>query len=284
MKIHPAPQGTQEWLDARLGLPTSSQFHRIVTPAKLAPAKGATTYLHELLSEWLTGIPSSDAQSRYMERGNVLEAKARGWYGFETDTEPVEVGLCLTDDPSSLINSSRGDCGFGRFATPADVAMRLNERFPFEGNGERFFTMIYSLFDLETSRLTFCCAGHPGPIRVTRNGETEAMESPALMIGVTPDPRYENTSVELRPGDRLYFYSDGIIEQGDADAELFGRDRLCRTLAAARGRTLQESVDSVVADLSEWAVRDSFDDDLSLVGIEWRGQDDGDSAARAAHG
>ncbi len=188
-------------------------------------------------------------------------------------------GLQLTDDPSSLINSSRGDCGFGRFGTPADVAMRLNERFPFEANGNRFFTMIYSLLDLETGRLTFCCAGHPGPIRVTRNGETEAMESPALMIGVEPDPHYENTSVELCPGDRVYFYSDGIIEQGAADAGLFGKDRLCRTLAAARGRTLQESIDSVVADLSKWADRNSFDDDLSLVGIEWRGPDD-----RAAHG
>jgi sigma-B regulation protein RsbU (phosphoserine phosphatase) len=196
----------------------------------------------------------------------------------------VARALAPSSDPSSIINSSRGDCGFGRFAAPADVATRLNERFQFEANGRRFFTMIYCLFDLETSRLTFCCAGHPGPIRVTRDGEVDAIEAPGIIVGITPDPDYENTSVDLRPGDRFYFYSDGIIEQASVDAELFGGDRLCDVLVAARGGTLPESVDSVVATLCAWAHRGDFDDDLSLIGIEWRGPGGGDPDARASHG
>ena len=98
MKIHAAQQGTDEWLAARLGVPTSSQFSRILSPAKLKPSASASGYAHDLLAEWLTGLQTDTASSAFMQRGTDLEHRARDWYAVETDTEPVEVGLCLTDD------------------------------------------------------------------------------------------------------------------------------------------------------------------------------------------
>lgn len=98
MRIDQHEQGTEGWRLARCGLPTSSNFHRIVTPAKLKPSSAQKGYAHELLAEWLTGIPTDSGSSAFMERGTEMEGRARGWYSFEYGVEVVEVGLCLSDD------------------------------------------------------------------------------------------------------------------------------------------------------------------------------------------
>jgi sigma-B regulation protein RsbU (phosphoserine phosphatase) len=182
----------------------------------------------------------------------------------------VARSLWLTDD-RSVILSTDGDQGFGRFARPSAVATDLNRRFPFKANGQRFFTLIYGLLDLHTGRLTFCCGGHPGPVRVQRDGTVEVKESPSFMVGVTPDPGYEDETLELSPGDRFYFFSDGVLEQMAPDGAQFGSERLIEALRAGRDETLSKSIDHVVHDLVQWAGRDGFDDDLSLLAIEWEG-------------
>jgi len=101
MKISPHAQGTQEWKDARLGIPTSSQFHRIITAKHLKLSEQRHKYRAELLSEWLTGLPHDGGVSGpYLDRGTELEPMARDWFAVEYDTDPVEVGLCTTDDGS----------------------------------------------------------------------------------------------------------------------------------------------------------------------------------------
>ena len=108
-------QGSQEWLDLRLGIPTASQFHRIITPKTMKPSSSIDDYIHELIAEWATGGPlDEDANtSLFMDRGKLLEADAVAWYEFEHDTTVDRVGFCTTDDgrvgcsPDGLI----GDVG-----------------------------------------------------------------------------------------------------------------------------------------------------------------------------
>lgn len=97
MKIHPAPQGSDEWRAARLGLPTASNFHRIITPTG-KPSASSTKYLADLLSEWFFEAQASDYESEFMVRGTEMEAEAVRWYEWESDRTTEAVGLCLTDD------------------------------------------------------------------------------------------------------------------------------------------------------------------------------------------
>ena len=92
------------------------------------------------------------------------------------------------------------------------------------------------------------------------------------MVGITPDPEYQDEAIALRPGDRLYFFSDGILEQLSPSNDQFGNERLFDALRDGRAGQLDESVDRVIDRLSTWAQRDNFDDDLSLLAIEWSGQ------------
>jgi len=114
-------QGSEEWHFARLGIPTASQFSRILTPAKREYAKGAETYMHELLAEWLTGIPFGSESSGFMERGIDQEAKAVEYYEFERNVTVSRVGVCLRDD--KLVGCSpdflEGDDSGGEVKVPS---------------------------------------------------------------------------------------------------------------------------------------------------------------------
>lgn len=91
-------QGSPEWHAARLGLPTASQFDRILTPKTRKLAAGADGYMHELLAEWLTGEAMGPESRLFIERGTGLEASAVAWYEFQKDIETDAVGVCLRDD------------------------------------------------------------------------------------------------------------------------------------------------------------------------------------------
>lgn len=180
--------------------------------------------------------------------------------------------LWLSDDPTSVVLKGTDTSHFGRFASPATVMTRLNQHFPFAANGDRFFTMIYSLLDVHTGELTFCCAGHPGPIRVNRDHSVDAFETSSHIVGIIPDPEYTDETLDLKPGDRVYFYSDGVPEQFSASKEHFGETRFANVLRRGHDLSLQDCIDSGVGELAKWAGTHDFNDDVSILGYEWVGR------------
>lgn len=92
------PQGGHDWIHARLGIPTASQFDRLITPKTGKPSAAADGYLDELLAEWLIGEPLDDELTVWMERGRDLEDSAIRFYEGLHDTDTTECGFCLTDD------------------------------------------------------------------------------------------------------------------------------------------------------------------------------------------
>ena len=113
MIILDCEQGTQAWTEARLGIPTASEFSRIVTPTgKLSAARDG--YMAELLAEWALGQPVSEFMGTdWTERGHMLEDAAREYYGVIRDVEPRTVGFLYRDEsrtcgasPDSLVGSN----------------------------------------------------------------------------------------------------------------------------------------------------------------------------------
>ena len=78
-------QGSEQWLNCRIGIPTSSKFHTIITPSgKITTGETRRTYLMQLLAERLTGELTQTFVSASMERGTNLEPRAKSWYQFTT--------------------------------------------------------------------------------------------------------------------------------------------------------------------------------------------------------
>lgn len=93
-------QGTSLWRELRCGIPTTSQFSRIVTP-KGEPSKSDEMYLFELLGERLTGDPTDHITTEWMDRGKDLEAEAIRFYQFTRDVETEPVGF-ITNDAQTI--------------------------------------------------------------------------------------------------------------------------------------------------------------------------------------
>ena len=120
LKILEAEQGTQEWLDARLGRPSASQFYKLITTSG-KPSASADDYISEMIAERITGESEPIYVNEWMQRGTELEPEARATYEFIHGVDVKEVGFILDDSgefgcsPDGLV----GDDGGVEFKCPA---------------------------------------------------------------------------------------------------------------------------------------------------------------------
>ena len=90
-----------------------------------------------------------------------------------------------------------------------------------------------------------------------------------LPIGMFEEASYEEASLTLAPGDRLYFYTDGVIEALDASGDEFGSPRLLAEIARWRHRPLREGLDGIAEAVRQWC-DGRLRDDVSLLAVERR--------------
>ncbi len=151
---------------------------------------------------------------------------------------------------------------------PAQVATRLNALYPMASNGNHYFTMIYGLLDIHTRKFRFTVAGHPGPILVRTGRKPERLKISGFAIGMIEGVNYEESVIELQPGDRLYLHSDGVTEEINACKEQFGDQRLLPAIAAGQALNLREAVDSLVQNVVAWRGEEHLHDDVSILAVE----------------
>jgi sigma-B regulation protein RsbU (phosphoserine phosphatase) len=159
------------------------------------------------------------------------------------------------------------DPASGGIGPPAMVAARLNDRYPMAAQASRYFTLAYGVLDPATGTFRYVCAGHPGPV-VIRDGVVESADLPNFPIGIVPRAEFDEAAIELRPGDRLYLHSDGLLEETSPQQEQFGRDRLHAQLLATRDQPLSRSVDALVEAVVAWRGGDALSDDATVLAVE----------------
>lgn len=113
MRCIDCEQGSDEWIYARLGIPSASMYGKIITTQGKWSTQ-ADTYINQLVAEKLTGEQTPFYQNEHMARGTELEPDARKMYEFIKDVEVQEVGFCLHDtleagaSPDGLISEDGG--------------------------------------------------------------------------------------------------------------------------------------------------------------------------------
>ena len=100
-------QGTEEWLIARLGIPTATGIENIVTPTG-KKSSSQIKYMSELIEESILGLQDSGYRSAFMERGNQLEPLARSAYEFLTGNAVKQVGGVYLNEKKELMVSPDG--------------------------------------------------------------------------------------------------------------------------------------------------------------------------------
>lgn len=123
MIFHDIAQGSGEWEQARIGIPTASEFDRVVTPlGKLSKSKTTKSFMHALIAEKLLNRPLKSLEGlEWAERGKELEAEAARFYVGITGTEVLHGGFFTTDDGEAGASPDRriGNDGLLEIKCPA---------------------------------------------------------------------------------------------------------------------------------------------------------------------
>lgn len=174
--------------------------------------------------------------------------------------------LLSAHDPDSVLVMGAGDDGIRRPAPPATVATRLNERFGWNPATGQFITMFYAIVDAATRELTYVSAGHPGAIRLGRSVAASILDVSGMLIGL--GDTYEQQVVQLDAGDRVYLYTDGVVEAMSPEGQQFGKARLIQSVQRHLDVPLHDSVTALVGELQAWGGGLPAQDDVSVLAFE----------------
>lgn len=218
-------------------------------------------------------IPGLDLAVRYRPVGHgaeiggdfydVFEAQEGSWVVAIGDV--CGKGVAAADLTGLARDTIRGLSI--RERSPRRVLHVLNEVVLRRGEETRFLTVAMARLDIEQAgvRMRVACAGHPPPLLLRRDGSVEQAGTPALILGLFPEIDPVDADIELRPGDALVLYTDGVIEAHGPDG-LYGEGRLRRLLAAGgAGVDADALAEAIVDDVDQYRPGPSQDDVAIVV-------------------
>jgi phosphoserine phosphatase RsbU/P len=153
---------------------------------------------------------------------------------------------------------------------PAVILSHLNDELAEQNARGMFVTVQCAVFDLRRGRVTVAGAGHHSAV-VLSDGRCPRLAFPSSgrVAGLSRGNEVTSESMDLRPGDTLVLFSDGVTEAFDEAEDLLGDRRLLDHLSACPGTTAAETVGSVLAAVQAHVGTARQSDDISVVASRW---------------
>lgn len=160
-------------------------------------------------------------------------------------------------------------------ADPGELLTRINHALTVifkQAETTMFATCFYVVADVENSEFRFANAGHPCALHF-RTGDASAEKlqgngrrGPAM--GLFPDFHYTTVSKPMIEGDMVMLFTDGLFEVEGTAGELFSEEQLQETASRFASLTPEEFFDRVLGEIREFSQRETFDDDVCVVGMK----------------
>ena len=152
----------------------------------------------------------------------------------------------------------------------AEVLTQANNKLCEGNEADMFVTVWMGYLNTKTGEVTYANAGHNPPFIRHGDGCVEMVKSrPGLVLAGMEGIRYRTNTVQLKPGDLLYLYTDGVTEATDAGNDLYGEARLEAALQQKNVgdvetvcRQVKENVDNFVGDAPQF-------DDITMLALKY---------------
>ena len=172
--------------------------------------------------------------------------------------EPATVGAA---GGSGLMLASESG---GTEASPATLLTLLNHQL-YESTPEaKYATLFLGIYDGATRRFTYTNGGHLPPILISEDGSSQLLSCGGTVVGLFDNLSFPEATVQLRPGDVLVAYSDGVTEPENDYGE-FGEERLIQLVRENRHLPLERITEIVIAAVADWIGDNEQPDDVTLV-------------------
>lgn len=151
---------------------------------------------------------------------------------------------------------------------PGEVIAELNKEIIAKYSAiKSFFSCLIADVDTEEGTLSYSAAGHPDQFFLSGTTITRLSKSGPI-IGISEKVKYHSQFLEIAKGDKLFFFSDGIVEEFNSFEEEFGEDRLLESLLKESSKPVPEMVKSVFADVQSFLSGQQAQDDITFLSVE----------------
>jgi sigma-B regulation protein RsbU (phosphoserine phosphatase) len=128
-----------------------------------------------------------------------------------------------------------------------------------------FVTAVYGVLDMNTDELTYVNAGHNPPLWVKSDGSIERLTRTAIALGAFVGHPVEERTIQLKSGDHIFLYTDGLTESFNNENEFYGEERLTDSITANQCSSAHELMDVVEKSLLDFVQDMPAADDLTML-------------------
>ena len=154
-------------------------------------------------------------------------------------------------------------------SSPGECITYSNELLAKESVKNMFVTIFYGIYNIKTGDITYANAGHNPPYILKANGSVEPLPmSTDIIAGVFDDYEFTEKQCHLDKGDTIVLFTDGVTEAIDISEKEYGEDRLEDVLKRSSGKSCQQIIDAIKADVSEFVGEAEQSDDITMLTLK----------------
>lgn len=178
------------------------------------------------------------------------------------------------DVPSALVTVSisqflhQKNISSSPLLSPKQMMLELDREYPME-RFNRYFTIVYIVFDVPTGTFLYSCAGHPPAFILSKNNGLRLFDRGGTIIGLNRALPFEEGVETLNPGDKVVLYTDGVTEMKNQNNELYGIERLHTLLEKIKSEPVAEVVNKIHASIDAFGQGMASQDDISIMCFEF---------------
>lgn len=150
------------------------------------------------------------------------------------------------------------------YQSPDEVCINLNNIISNYQIENKFISFFYGILDTKDKIFIYTNAGHPPPIVLRSSGKILHLSKGGLLFGVKAEASYEVDKIYLREGDRIFLFTDGIIETRNSAEEEFGEERLLEFLKTNINLSENEFREKLLETINKYG-NGNIDDDITLM-------------------
>lgn len=154
--------------------------------------------------------------------------------------------------------------------SPAEVLQNANEKLAnyIENSQIPYVTAFYGAINLDNYSFTYAKAGHPPAVLIHQTKEVEFLDADGVFLGMFAGELYEEKTIQLKSGDRLIFYTDGITEARSKQGEWYETDRFLETILDHFSESPDQLLETVFQNVATFSDTQSTKDDQTLIIVD----------------
>lgn len=215
--------------------------------------------------------------------GLVVTADACGgdwWTRAALDEQRVVIGIgdVTGHGLATALVATSATSGFAAAMTMRPAAelsaqlliSSLNVTMAHVGKGEHQMSSALALIDVQSGIIDYASGGHPSPIVFNRHSrQVASLPARGALLGANANSQYASRQAQLRPGDIIVWYTDGLTESRDASQKQYGTQRLAAALQANAHLSAEALRDAILADARAYSAGLPAQDDITVVVAEF---------------